>query len=87
MRRIPVVAEQLTRFASHGVTALQPAASADRLWESPGPASLVAMAMAPGGVLGRHPAVGPQLLLVAIGQVTAVGGDGQAMELQAGGVS
>ncbi len=83
MRRVPVVTEEIVRFASHGVTAHQPAASPGRLFETCGPASMVVLTMTAGGVIGRHPAVGPQLLAVAAGEVNVVG-DGESAEMRPG---
>jgi hypothetical protein len=37
-----------------------------------------------GGVLGRHPAVGPQLFLVVAGEGSVEGGEGQSHPIAAG---
>ena len=84
MRRVTAVTEELERFASHGVSVHQPAESPQRLFRTSGPATMVVMSIAAGGVIGRHPAVGPQLLGVGAGAVNVVGGDGEPQRLGVG---
>lgn len=45
---------------------------------------LVAVSLAPGGVIGRHPAVGRQLLVVLSGDAEVIGSDGTSSALSPG---
>ncbi|MCY4728636.1 cupin domain-containing protein [Nocardioides sp. STR2] len=45
---------------------------------------LVSVALAPGGVIGRHPAVGRQLLVVLAGEAEVAGAEGVVHRLGAG---
>lgn len=47
-------------------------------------AHLVAVALAPGGTIGRHPAVGRQLLVVLSGDAEVAGAEGTVRRLSAG---
>jgi quercetin dioxygenase-like cupin family protein len=47
-------------------------------------AHLVAVSLAPGGVVGRHPALGRQLLVVLHGEAEVSGGDGAPRLITAG---
>lgn len=47
-------------------------------------AHLVSVALAPGGVIGRHPAAARQLLVVLDGQAEVSGADGAPRRLSAG---
>jgi len=47
-------------------------------------AHLVAVTLAPGGVIGRHPASGRQLLVVLSGQAQVSGDDGTARTISVG---
>ena len=47
-------------------------------------AHLVAVSLAPGGVIGRHPAVGRQLLVVLSGGAQVCGADGVVRHLSPG---
>ena len=47
-------------------------------------AHLVAVALAPGGVIGRHPAVGRQLLVVLSGEAEVAGAEGAVRHLGPG---
>jgi quercetin dioxygenase-like cupin family protein len=47
-------------------------------------AHLVAVTLDPGGVIGRHPAVGRQLLVVLAGEAEVSGSDGVARRLRVG---
>ncbi|HSJ59108.1 MAG TPA: cupin domain-containing protein [Anaerolineae bacterium] len=63
----PDTGHQVSAFGSRGVT-LTPVARADAL-------HVVAMHLAPGGVIARHPAADVQLFLVVEGSGTVSGGD------------
>ena len=45
---------------------------------------LVAVTLAPGGVIGRHPAIGRQLLVVLTGEAEVAGAEGTISHLTAG---
>ena len=47
-------------------------------------AHLVAVTLAPGGVIGRHPAIGRQLLVVLSGEAEVAGAEGVVRRLAAG---
>jgi quercetin dioxygenase-like cupin family protein len=47
-------------------------------------AHLVSVSLAPGGVIGRHPAVARQLLVVLDGEAEVSGADGPSRRLSAG---
>jgi quercetin dioxygenase-like cupin family protein len=47
-------------------------------------AYLVAVTLAPGGTIGRHPAVGRQLLVVLTGEAEVAGAEGTVRRLTAG---
>jgi quercetin dioxygenase-like cupin family protein len=47
-------------------------------------AHLVSVALAPGGVIGQHPAVGRQLLVVLAGEADVSGADGSTRRLAPG---
>jgi quercetin dioxygenase-like cupin family protein len=84
VRIIEVDAVPIERFGSIGVTMhLTTSAPRTRL-VTDGPATLAVAELAAGGVIGRHPAVGPQLLTVVTGAVEVSGGDGQQRRLAAG---
>jgi quercetin dioxygenase-like cupin family protein len=59
-----------TRFGSHGVTLARAGAPEE------GQVYVHVATFEPGGTLGRHPAVGWQLLTVVAGAGTVAGGDG-----------
>lgn len=72
---IPVVPAQITAFGSHGVTIHHPTgATVDDLFTMDGSSSVVVGALAAGASIGRHPAIGAQVLMVAAGSVVV--GDG-----------
>ena len=73
----PDTGHQVSAFGSRGVT-LTPVARADAL-------HVVAMHLAPGGVIARHPAADVQLFLVVEGSGTVSGGDpGHVVAVEAG---
>lgn len=84
MRRVPIEMTPLERFGSRGVTIHHPTSAPNTLLQSDGPATLVIAALQEGGVIGRHPATGPQLMIVAAGTVRTTGGDGEAATLCVG---
>lgn len=47
-------------------------------------AHLVAVSLAPGGVIGRHPALGRQLMVVLTGEAEVAGAEGAVRRLTAG---
>ena len=47
-------------------------------------AHLIAVSLAPGGTIGRHPAAGRQLLLVLSGEAEVAGAEGDVRHLTAG---
>ena len=47
-------------------------------------AHLVSVSLRPGGVIGRHPAAGRQLLVLLAGDAEVSGGDGAAVALEPG---
>lgn len=89
VHRVRTESVELQRFGSHGVTMHQPiaidteAGAAPTLLRTDGPATMVIAELTAGGLLGRHPAVGPQLLAVTSGTVRVSGGDDR-MDLGAG---
>ncbi|MDQ2845343.1 MAG: cupin domain-containing protein [Actinomycetota bacterium] len=84
MKRIDVDAVLLERFGSRGLTIHHPTSGPGTLFTTTGPASMVIAVLDAAGVLGRHPAVGPQLLMVTAGSVQVAGGDGQWAQLETG---
>lgn len=74
----------IERFGSTGVTMHLPTAAPRTRFNTDGPTSLAIAELAAGGALGRHPAVGPQLLSVVAGTVTVAGGDGRWHSLSVG---
>lgn len=84
MRRMPVDAVALTRFGSSGVTIHHPTSAPDTLLRSGGPATLVVAELQEGAVIGRHPATGPQLMMVTAGTVRITGGDDEVATLTVG---
>lgn len=54
------------------------------LLRSGGSAHVVTAFLEPGGTIGRHPAVGAQLLMVVTGELRISGDDHQFVELGAG---
>lgn len=84
MLRVPVDAIALTRFGSSGVTIHHPTSAPGTLLRSAGPATLVVAELQEGGVIGRHPATGPQLIVVAAGTVETTGGAGDVETLTVG---
>lgn len=92
MRIIPIVPVQIAAFGSHGVTIHHPTgATLDDLLTMDGSSSVVVGELAPGALIGRHPAVDVQLLLVVSGSVVVTGGtdsveltSGQAVLFEAG---
>jgi quercetin dioxygenase-like cupin family protein len=67
-----------TRFGSHGVTLARTGAPAE------GKTYVHVASFEPGGTLGRHPAVGWQLLTVVAGAGTVAGGDGVHVPIEPG---
>lgn len=66
------------------MTIHHPTSTPDTLLASDGPATLVVAELQRGGVIGRHPATGPQLLVVAAGTVDVTDGDGEVARLTIG---
>jgi len=65
------------RHGSRGLRATRVAAGT-------GQVGVTCLAVAPGGVIGTHPATGPQLFLVIAGQGWAAGPDGERVPISAG---
>jgi len=57
---------------------------ATRVAAGTGQVGLTCLAVAPGGVIGTHPATGAQLFLVIAGQGWAAGPDGERVPVSAG---
>ncbi|WP_154674257.1 cupin domain-containing protein [Nakamurella lactea] len=74
----------IERFGSTGVTMHLPTADPQARFRTDGPTTMAVAELAAGAVLGRHPAVGPQLLSVVAGTVTVAGDDGRWQSLSAG---
>ncbi len=83
MRILTMEPVRLERFSSHGVVVHHPVDGVGLL-TSGGPATMVTVEFEPGGVIGRHPAVGRQALAVVSGAVEVWGGDGHAVDLAVG---
>jgi quercetin dioxygenase-like cupin family protein len=83
MRTLTMRPVRIERFASHGVVVHHPVDDGGLL-TSGGPATMVTAEFEPGGMIGRHPAVGRQALAVVSGAVQVWGGDGHALDLVAG---
>ena len=64
-------------YGSHGLRATRVAAGT-------GQVGLTCLAVAPGGVIGTHPATGAQLFLVVAGQGWVAGPDGERVPVSAG---
>ncbi len=78
MQILPFEAENgrsITNFESFGLTVTQLARSV---------ASAACLRLAPGGVIGRHPAVGRQIFAVVTGTGTVCGSDRRVVPIVAG---
>jgi hypothetical protein len=64
-------------YGSHGLRATRVAAGT-------GQVGLTCLAVAPGGIIGTHPATGAQLFLVVSGQGWVAGPDGERVPIGAG---
>ena len=73
----PGVSRETAEYGSRG-------ALVSRLLRTPGEASIHCLALAPGGVLGWHPAVEDQLLLVVQGEGRVRGEPGDELPISAG---
>jgi quercetin dioxygenase-like cupin family protein len=49
-----------------------------------GHVTVVRVRLGPGGVIGRHPAAGRQLLVVIVGEASVTGGDGRVETVRPG---
>ncbi len=72
-----ILGNRITQFQSHG-------AFGQHLLRGYRDASVACITLEPGGLLGRHQAVGDQLFLVISGNGIASGGDGQFQPIQSG---
>ena len=68
---------EITRHDSRGATIVGIARAS-------GDVGVALLRLEPGGVLGRHPAVGPQLFLVVAGEGHVEGGEGERHAIGAG---
>lgn len=84
MQVLTSVQLELTAFGSSGATLHHPVSAPRTRFTTTGPATIVAVQLAAGGRIGRHPAVGGQLLCVTSGQVEISGGDGVPLIASAG---
>jgi quercetin dioxygenase-like cupin family protein len=72
MRLVRFAAEEARPIEAHGSTGF----SISPLSSSPGASFEAILRLEPGGRIGRHPAVGRQLLVIVAGRGNVSGGDG-----------
>jgi hypothetical protein len=70
-------ASEITQHGSRGATIVGVARAS-------GDVGIALLRLDAGGVLGRHPAVGPQLFLVVVGEGQVQGGEGERHAIAAG---